>query len=63
MMRARGIRRPPSTTDAGIPVAIQEHSLTVGPCAIEPGKGGVECHSHTKRTRSPCHGVLARSEP
>ena len=23
--------RPPTTTDAGIPVASQEHSLTVGP--------------------------------
>ena len=24
-------RRPPTTTDAGIPVASQEHSLTIGP--------------------------------
>ena len=24
-------QRPPTTTDAGIPVASQEHSLTVGP--------------------------------
>jgi catalase len=27
----RPTRRPPTTTDAGIPVASQEHSLTVGP--------------------------------
>src|SRR5580698_3495863 len=27
----RATRRPPTTTDAGIPVASQEHSLTVGP--------------------------------
>ena len=30
-MNERGEHRPATTTDAGIPVASQEHSLTVGP--------------------------------
>jgi catalase len=30
-MTQRHSQRPPTTTDAGIPVASQEHSLTVGP--------------------------------
>jgi catalase len=30
-MNPRNAMRPPTTTDAGIPVASQEHSLTVGP--------------------------------
>jgi catalase len=30
-MNANNPQRPPTTTDAGIPVASQEHSLTVGP--------------------------------
>ncbi|HEV3211983.1 MAG TPA: catalase [Acidimicrobiales bacterium] len=30
-MTERGEQRPPTTTDAGIPVASQEHSLTIGP--------------------------------
>ena len=30
-MNERQPHRPPTTTDAGIPVGSQEHSLTVGP--------------------------------